>query len=240
MKRSAIITLAIMLGLLACKTAEVAVAPSLNADPMVVKGRNGWQIGQVIEYGEFKTDKVRRGWTKGYDLPFIVSFRGAAEKLSYTQYGTGGIQAEVACVSKFRSTELQFIKAYFQVPLSMKNYFAGTVSLDEGQIYWDFILFNPNGDFLKDKPTTGSIRSGRESITIQPIRGLDGQPQFMKKMYVYGHEFVLDNKVVAAVSTLNKGTVWIAESLSDEIKTVIAAVATGLLLRTDVEEAVES
>lgn len=240
MKKHAIIFLTILIGFSACKTAEVSVSPTLEAEAMEVKGRNGWQVGQVISYGDYRTDKVRRGWTKGYDLPFILHFQGASEKLSYTQYGPGDMQAEVACVSKFRSTELQFIREYFQIPLALKNFFAGTVSLDQGEMYWDFILYHPDGDFLKDRPTTGSIRSGRENIQIQPIRGLDGQPKFMKRMYVYGHEFVLDNKVIAAVSTLNKGTVWIDPALNEEMKTVIAAVATGLILRNNVEDTLES
>lgn len=41
--------------------------------------------------------------------------------------------------------------------------------------------------------------------------------------------------VCAAVSTINRGKVWIDESLGSETRTVIAAVATGILLRTHVE-----
>ena len=61
----------------------------------------------------------------------------------------------------------------------------------------------------------------------------------MKDLAVYGHEFSFGNKVVAAVSTVNKGTVWIDESLDAELKTVIAGIATGLLLRNDVEQAAD-
>ncbi|MDX1556812.1 MAG: hypothetical protein R3212_12350, partial [Xanthomonadales bacterium] len=51
-------------------------------EPMNVKGRQGWQIKQVIRFGEFSAGPVKRGWTKGYDWPFVVRFTGAKEKLS--------------------------------------------------------------------------------------------------------------------------------------------------------------
>jgi hypothetical protein len=60
---------------------------------------------------------------------------------------------------------------------------------------------------------------------------------WQKKLTVYGHEFVLDGKTVGAVSTINNGKVWIDASLDAHTRTVIAALASGLLLRTDVESA---
>ena len=67
-----VISLLALTGLVACHTPELVLDPSLSAGAMPVKGRNGLQIGQVIRYGDYTTDKVRRGWTKGYDIPFIL------------------------------------------------------------------------------------------------------------------------------------------------------------------------
>ncbi len=226
-----------MVSLFSCKPAEIAIDPTLEAKAMPVKGRQGLQIGQIIRYGEFKTDKVRRGWTKSYDVPFVVRFRGAKEKLSFTQFGPDGQQAEIACISKFKSTEIMTVRDYFSVPIDIDNFFAGNISFGENRPNWDFILHNPNGDFLREEASAGYAKSGAKRIDIQAIRGLKGQTGWLKELTIYGHEFRLDGKVVAAVSTLNKGTVWIEPHLDTETKTVIAAVATGLLLRRDVEEA---
>ncbi len=235
MKPLAIIVLLALTSLFACKTAEIAIDPALKAEAMPVKGRNGWQIGQVISYGGFTTDKVRRGWTKGYDIPFIVRFQGAKEKLSFTQFGPSDVQAEVACISKFKSTEIQLVNDFFGIPLEYQNYFAGNIALDEGRSAWDFIIHNPNGDFLREEASAGFAKNGSHRIDIKAIRGLEGQPDWLKELTVYGHEFRLDGKVVGAVSTMNKGKVWIDQNLDAETKTVVAAIATGLLLRTDVE-----
>jgi hypothetical protein len=235
MKPSTIIALLTLTSLIACSTPQIAVDPSLSAEAMPVKGRNGLMIGQVIRYGDYTTDKVRRGWTKGYDVPFIVRFQGAKEKLSFTQFGPDKTTAEVACISKFKSTEIQLVRDFFGIPIDYQNFFAGNIVLREGGANWDFLLHNPNGDFLREEASAGFVQNGTERIEIQAIRGLEGQPDWMKQLTVYGHEFRRDGKVVGAVSTVNKGTVWIDGSLDAETRTVIAAVATGLLLRTDVE-----
>lgn len=236
MKHAPLFTALILAGLVACKTPELNLSPDLNDQAaMPVKGRNGFQIGQVISYGDFKTSKVRRGWTNGYDLPFFVRFQAAREKMSYTQYGPEGQAAQVACISKFKSVELPVVRDFFGIPLDYQNYFAGNIALST--VHWDFLLYNPNGDFLREKASAGFVQNGATRIEIQAIRGLKGQPEWMKELAVYGHEFVLDGKVVGTVSTINRGKVWINESLDANTRTVIAAVATGILLRTEVEGA---
>lgn len=232
-----VLSLAIVASLFSCKPAEIAIDPTLEAKAMPVKGRQGLQIGQVIRYGDFKTSKVRRGWTSSYNVPFVVRFRGAKEKLSFTQFGPDGQQAEVACVSRFKSTEVHLLEEFFSVPVKLTNFFAGNIAFGENSSNWDFILYNPNGDFLREQASAGFAQSGSKRIDIQAIRGLKGQSNWMKELTVYGHEFRYQGKVVGAVSTINNGKVWIDQNLDAETKTVIAAVATGLLLRQDVEEA---
>ncbi len=236
MKPITIFAIAIALtSLFACRSADIAIDPKLNARAMDVKGRNGFQIGQVIRYGDYTTGKVRRGWTKGYDVPFFVRFQGAKEKLSFTQYGPQRTRAEVACISRFKSVELQPIRDFFGIPISYQNYFAGSIVVNDGRSSWDFVIHNPNGDFLRRVESAGYARNGNQRIEIEAVRGLEGQPEWMKALGVFGHEFRIGDKIVGAVSTLDRGKVWIDESLDAETRTVIAALATGLLLRTDVE-----
>ena len=202
---------------------------------MSVKGRQGFRIGQVIRYGDYRTDKIQRGWTRSYDVPFILRFQGAKEKLSFTQFGPDGQSVKVSCVSRFKSNDLSSVQDSFRIPLQYQNYFAGTIITSEEDT-WDFIVHNPNGDFLKQRESAGFARNYSKTIEIQAIRGLENQPEWLKQAAVYGHEFLLKGTVVGAVSTLNNGVVWIDDSLDSEAKIIIASLATGLLLRTDVEE----
>lgn len=233
MKQFLFLALFTTLGLFACKPAEVTLSPELTAKAMPVKGRNGFQIGQVIRYGDYTTGKVRRGWTQGYDLPFMIRFQAAKEKLSFTQYDAKGQIAQVMCVSKFKSTELPIVGDFFGIPLDYQNFFAGNIAI--GITNWDFVIHNPNGDFLREKAAAGFAQSGSKRIDIEAIRGLKGQPDWMKELTVYGHEFLYEGKVVGAVSTVNRGKVWLDKNLDPQTRIVIASLATGLLLRTDVE-----
>lgn len=56
-----------------------------NSSVYKARGKNGWQINQVISFGEYKTGKIKRGWTFSYDIPFILSFKGAKEKMDFQQ-----------------------------------------------------------------------------------------------------------------------------------------------------------
>ncbi|TNE60425.1 MAG: hypothetical protein EP344_07270 [Bacteroidetes bacterium] len=236
MKTNPFVLTLVLTALFACRTPEITLDPALaTAEAMPVKGRNGFRIGQVIRYGEFHTDKVKRGWTKGYDVPFRVRFRKASEKLRYTQYGPENMQADVSCISKFKSTELQLVRDFFSVPLEYRNFFAGNIHVAGSQANWDFVLHNPDGDFLRERSAAGFAQNGTHRLEIEAIREVKGQPEWMNALTVYGHAFRFDGKTVGAVSTVNKGTVWIEPGLDAETRTVIAALATGLLLRTDVE-----
>ncbi len=83
--------------------------------------------------------------------------------------------------------------------------------------------------------SAGFARNGNRRIEIEAVRGLEGQPEWLKALGVFGHEFRIGGNTVGAVFTLDRGKVWIDESLEANTRTVIAALATGLRLRSDVE-----
>jgi len=225
---------------ISCRTAELAVNNDFKNDTetYAVKGKQGSQIGQVISFGDFKTSKVKRGWTSGYSIPFIVKFQGAKEKLSFKQFGVNGNTAEVALVSRFKNTEYEPVKDYFSVSLKYKNYFAGGIKVDNQDSPWDFIVHNVDGmsRSLKNNQTVGFVRNNKIQIDITGIRELEGSPSFITQNDVYGYEFQLNGKIIGAVSTINNGKVWFKKDLSDDLKMVLASVSSGLMLRNNIEE----
>lgn len=216
----------------ACHPARLAYSPTLQAETtaLAVKGRNGFQIGQKLSFGEYHTGKVRRGWTTGYEIPFRISFRGAKEKLSYDLTSPEGKSVDVSCISKFKAIEYQLVKDYFSIPVKVENFFAGNILLDENGSNWDFIVYNPEGGYLLGE-SSGYAQNGSQRIDFIPIRKLEGQPDWLDPVTVYGYEFRLGNETIGAVSLVDKGEVRLAENKDPELKLVIAAVATGLLLR---------
>jgi hypothetical protein len=226
---------------ISCRTAELAVNQNLKDDTEAysVKGRQGFQIGQTLSFGDFKTSKVDRDWTFSHSIPFIVRFQGAKEKLGFTQFANHtGNSADVAVVSKFKETEYEPIKDYFSVALKHKNYFAGGIRLNQSNDTWDFIVHQVDGSnrSLNGNGTVGYVRNSSLKIDIAGIRELEGSSSFITQNNVYGYEFLLHGKVVGTVSTIDNGKVWLRKELSEDVKLVLASVSSGLLLRNSVEE----
>ncbi|KQS33395.1 hypothetical protein [Dyadobacter sp. Leaf189] len=233
-------TAAFSLLIFSCRTAEVAVNNQLKTDTETyqVKGRQGFQIGQVLSFGDYKTSKVKRGWTFSYSLPFIVKFNGAREKISFQQFGLNGTTADVALVSRFKESEYAPLEDYFSISLKYKNYFAGTVKIAESSESWDFLVHNVDGASrsLSKNSTVGFVRSNHIKIEIEGIRELEGSTSFLTQNDVYGYQFTWDGKVVAAVSTINNGKVWFKKELDPNLKLVLASVSSGLMLRNNMDD----
>lgn len=232
--------LGVLASVVACRTAEFAVDKDLKNDTEVfsVKGRQGFQIGQVISFGDFKTSKVKRGWTFGYSIPFIVKFNGAKEKLSFQQFGANGRAADVVLVSRFKETEYAPLNDYFSISLNYKNYFAGSVKLNEQEHAWDFIVHHVDGTSrsLGKNNTIGFLQNAATKIDITGVRELEGSSSFITQNDVYGYEFHLNGKIIGSVSVLNNGKVWLKKGLSDDLRLVLASVSSGLMLRSNVED----
>lgn len=52
-----------------------------DAQVLPVEGRQGWMIKQQLSFGPYQSEEVKRGWTFSYDIPFLLRFQGAKEKL---------------------------------------------------------------------------------------------------------------------------------------------------------------
>ena len=227
-----------LVSLVGCKTPQIYVAPTLKNDSetLSVTGRQGFQIGRSLSFGEYTTGKVKQGWVKGYDIPFIVRFQGMNEKLSFQQFNGSGQMAEVYSTGKFRSTELYFIRDYFNITLKEKNHVAGTVILNGGQNVWEFLLFNPDGESFKDAKA-GFVKNNHEVIEVKGLAQLENGDNFSSKFL--GYEFIHHGKSIGAVETINNGKVWLKNDLQADLKLVLASLSSSLLLRTSLVERIE-
>lgn len=223
---------ALLLLIISCKTPGLVLSENLNQNTSVyeVKGRQGWQFNQTIKYGDYTTSKVKRGWNLGYHFPFAITFKGAKEKLRYTQKTPSGNSAEVFCIGKFRSTEIPLLGDFFAITLKYEDYFAGSVKNEN--INWDFIVYEPDGNSLKDI-TSGHIinqKNKEEKIIIKAIKKIKGQANWMN-IDVNGYEFFQNGKAIGATSLLNNRRVWMSNQITDETKLVLSSVMTGLMVR---------
>lgn len=245
--KSALVKLALPIALATtllarCRTAQLAVPDELKsvATEYNVKGRQGFQIGQALSFGEYTTSKVNRGWTKAYSIPFVVQFTGAKEKLAFDMFAPNGHSASVAFISRFRAADISLLDDYFSLNVKNDNVFGGAILLNDSRESWEFVVSNVDGwsNSLKNN-TLGFIRSREDQlqIDIKGIRELEGASKMMTMMNVYGYEFQMDGEVIGAVSTINNGKVWIKDNLHPDLKLVLASVSSGLMLRNNMMEA---
>lgn len=238
MKRISLLPLIVILYFFtACKPAQMMVSDqfSTQATVMEVEGRQGFRIKQVIRFGEYATSKIKRGWTVSYDIPFVVRFRGAKEKLSYSIGNSANQKLSVFCSSKFKEKEVGLLNDFFSLSVDYQNTFAGSIVRNEQEEVGSFIVYDPNGGGIENT-TRGILNFKKKKIEIVGVRQLAGQKATWLNTEVYGYEFQENGKTIGAVSIINKGRVWMLPQLESELKLALAAVSTGLMVRNNVEE----
>lgn len=231
-----VFSLLALLAMAACSTPHISVDQELqaSASPMPVNGRQGWMIGQKLSFGEFSTGKVRRGWTKSYDIPFIVRFSGAKERLSFDMQDSQGLSANVFCLGKLREQDLPLFNDLFEVNLGWKDVFSGTVTLNDGERHYDFLVANLNqNNWFRE--ASGFIRYQGGEIELQPVNRLANGKKMLSEN-VPGFQFVYQGQVVGAVETLNRGQVWIKAGLPQEMRLLLGAMSAALLLRSELAD----
>lgn len=216
---------------LSCKTPSILLTPHLvqNAEAYEVKGRHGWQLKQVISFGDYHTGQVKRSWTSSYRIPFIVTFQGSKAKLRFEQFAPDAESVQVYAVSRFKSNEIRLAQSFFSYPLKYENSFGGVIfNPRDTSVWWDFIVHNVDASWGNRSGGFARSRDLRH-IDIRGIKKFEGQK--IKNIDVLGFEFLEDGQVIGAVSIINKGKVWIHAGATTEQKQVISALASALLLR---------
>lgn len=222
--------LLVLLG--ACADYNIKIDQDMRAEAqmMPVKGRQGLRINQKVSFGEFYTSRVRRGWTAKYNVPFMLRFQGAQEKLSFSQFDAQGNEAIISAVGKFRSTELPILGGYFGIPLKYKNYFAGNIYLPKTEQMFDFVVYNPEANF-RLLPTSGLLKSPGFEVEVVGVTQLDDRKVW--NIDNLGFEYKAEGRSVGAVQIFNNGKVWIRNGLPEEQKLVLAALSTALMIRNN-------
>lgn len=222
--------LLVLLG--ACADYNIKIDQDMRAEAqmMPVKGRQGLRINQKVSFGTFYTNRVRRGWTSKYNIPFVLRFQGAQEKLSFSQFDAQGNEAIVSAIGKFRSTELPLLGGYFGIPIEYKNYFAGNIYLPKTEQMFDFVVYNPEANF-RLLPTSGLLKSQGFEVEVVGVTQLDDRKVW--NIDNLGFEYKAEGRSVGAVQIFNNGKVWIRNGLPEEQRLVLAALSTALMIRNN-------
>ncbi|WP_321281748.1 hypothetical protein [Marinifilum fragile] len=235
MKRSiqilSLILLFLCFTLIQCKIAEVIINEDLeqSTSPMLVTGNNDLSFkDKVIEFGDFSTSKVHESLNeeKRKSGFMKISFESSEEIFSFTQFCQNEKCLQVECVSVYLNKEMPMFGEFLSYDLKSKNYFAGTLYCKNTFILRDFVVYFSDEVF---KPKAKGF------VNFSPQQKIIIKPAFISKSKIFqidpeGYEFLLNDKTIAAVETINNGRVWMRPDLDEEMKLVLAGVSTALLL----------
>lgn len=241
-KKFFVLTATTLFLLSSCKIPNLIFSGNLhdNTTVMDAKGRQGWQFNQVISFGDYKTSKITRGWTKGGTWSFVVKFQKAEQKLSFTQNTPFGKSAEVLAVGRFKNTELPLFKDFLSYSFRYENTFAGTViPNDDESGNWDFVIHDPESGLPNDADCGIIMDNNGDEIIIRGVKKVQGQANWVQ-LDNYGFEFIRNGQSIGAVSTINNGRVWLKNDIDDNTKLVLASIASSLLVRHSMQESVNN
>ena len=247
-----------------CKPAKFAVSEDLRSanDAYEVKGKDGIMIKQKLSFGEFKTTKVKRSWTRGNSgltgfglgTPYqnnwvnIISTEYINKKQT-VNFGLtdGSLVSDVYCVSRFNSQDLQIgarenSLVNIGLDLSGCGYQSGSTYYVQlytkaGERPWELLLDNEEVQFHSRTYSGIIARSKEEFYTIHPATRIEINGKVGNTLAgSVGFEIRDRNgATAAAVSMMNRGTVIMGKRSAEE-RFLLANICAALLLQQHIGE----
>jgi len=219
-----------------CSTPKIAVDQN-TSEEMPVSGRQGFLFKQKLLFGEFATTSVKRSWTKGssyrtgissgnptdanYENIISMEYEKKKQTLNFELADGKNNNSEVRCVTKFSSDELiignnpnSLLNIGIDIlrGINSSNTFYAQIFINEQAKPWQLLLDN---ELMQAKPSsyTGLVALDKETYyTLVPVNKLLNKKGEAKKTLFGSVGLALkdrQNRTVATVSLLNKGTVYL-------------------------------
>jgi hypothetical protein len=222
------------------------------ATELPVKGRQGLLINQKLTFGEFKTGKVHRSWTKGHDVnlgPYEaiwVKYSDRKQTFRFTMSDEAGNNAETFCIAKTNAEDWSIGNNPNSIPNLMievlgldgpsDNTFAAEIFMKDEAAPWRLQLDIQEAQRNSQK-YVGYLAHGRdEYYTLHPVTKVDvnGKKRAIP-MGSAGFEIKSKSGVsVAAVSLIDAGKVYISSTEPKE-KLLLANACAALLLHQSLD-----
>ena len=221
--------------LLSCRMARMAVPESLTSDAaeMEVKGRQRFSFKESLSFGPFRITDVDRGWTQTSSSGSAwFSSSKAKQSYEFTLRETNSPTWEAQCATGVNKRELNFddfLGGELEIEMA-SVYFACSFKRRSEKGRWRLVMSQSASEMVLN----GILTDGKERIQINGSQKLQGSPIPLSDPT--GYEFVHKKRIIGAVEVINKGGVWILPSIDSEIRSVLAAASSALLLYRDISD----
>jgi hypothetical protein len=240
----------------------LSVPDTQKKEPLPVKGRQGLLINQKLSFADYQTGKVKRSWTKGgnsrvgvlgtqsmngvyidliskeyIDRKQTFSFQMSDSKNNQSDvYGASNFNAENLLIGNNPNSVVNILEDIYGKNDFSENVFYLQVFVNNETRPWELLLDNQAA--LANKNYVGFFaKDDNNYYTLKPIDKVEtakGPKSIL--MGSIGFEIInRDNEVVAAVSLIDNGLVYLLTEQPDE-RFLLANLCAALLLQQNIAE----
>ena len=223
-----------------CKTAHMALPPDLPGDATVlaVEGRALSAFGGSFQFGPYQVTDIHRGWTKGSGSSISIgetelSSSKAKQKYRFSFTGPDRTTWNAQCATVADWSDMEtggLLGGRFRIQFSSNQQLVCTLDQNGGGKRSNLVMAR---SLNKDTKLQGVMVDDAARIDVSVTYNIDGTP--IPVSDPTGFVFHIEGRPVGAVQVFNKGTVWIDNAVTPEVRTALAATSAILLLYQDME-----
>jgi hypothetical protein len=228
------------LSLIGCQVAHMALPQDMQIESseLTVEGRSLLIFSKSFQFGPYNVTDVHRGWTRGEGFSMSsgtteFSASEAEQKYEFSVNESDRTTWEVQCATgaKWSQLEMQgFLGGGFGIEFSSTRQLICTLKREGGKKPSKLVM----AQSADEMALQGIMTDGDTQIDISTTHKLASTPLPMNEPT--GYIFHIEGRPVGAVEVINKGTVWLHNSETPEIRSALAATSAVLLLYQDIKK----
>jgi hypothetical protein len=191
-------------------------------------------FSKSFHFGLYNVTDVHRGWTKGEGFSIWgYSESGAEQKYEFSVNESDRTTWEVQCTTEADWSQLEmqgFLGGDLTIEFSSNRQLACVLKQEDGEKLSKLVM----AQSANETAFQGIMMDGATRIEISPIHKLDTTPLPVREPT--GYIFHIESRPVGAVEVINKGTVWLNNSVTPETRSALAATSAVLLLYQDIKK----
>ncbi len=228
------------LSLSGCQTAHMALPQNLQGESseLTVEGRSLLIFRDSFDFAPYHVTDFSRGWTRGKGFSMSsdtteFSSSEAKQKYEFSVNESGRATWEVQCATGADWSQLEtegFFGGGFAIEFSSNRQLVCTLK-QEGVDKLSRLVMAQSAN---ESTLQGILTDGTTRIDVSATHKLDTTP--LKMSEPTGYIFHIQGRPVGAVEVINKGTVWLYNSVTPETRSALAATSAVLLLYQDIKK----
>lgn len=230
------------LSLSGCKVAHMALPQNMQNDSseLTVEGRRGLAaFNSKMSFGLYNVTDIHRGWTRsggfslsGGDVSFSSSKAKQKYEFSVNEPDRPAWKVQCATGARWSKAGLKgFLRgAKGSIEFASSKQLVCAIEQEGGKKLSRLVMEQSASEMAMQ----GVMTDGDTQVDISVTHKLSGTPFPLNDPT--GYTFHIDGRPVGAVEVINKGTVWLDNSVKPETRSALAAASAVLLLYQDVNK----